>query len=635
MYDAPRDVLLARRGAQSLEDDILESVVRESWFVSLNLSAGRDEAVRLELRTRGADALRGRIAEVAVNAPRRVPGIRAAETSPEGVKSVGRRRPGRREVLVCALVVADHQHVALLLPTHVHPDPSREVLGELHHIRAVRKCMDRLRRNRALHLRARTVLRDERTLRRGHLGGAYLAFREVGSCGMVRANHLAFADAIVADGTFHLTPRTVRDDRLARAVRISDLKLRNHAREVAPRRNVEVPHCDGTHVVPAVSHQHLQRILARLQRATKIVCGVEDALVVSRGRRIQYLVADLASVERRLVEADARDVKNGRGDRLCDCELLLERGRGDLLARDKRLAIRRIAQGAKILAASSIRHDAAAIGKTHRTDECLRDAFRAFLHPDGHRVLAHLQPRRHVAETQMIPAVYLSGMAVELMSVHVDLVPCRRGVQQLHVLAGFRAGEVEVHVNHHVALGVGLVDYPSRAPQIGVWTRLGRGPDPLRLPTIARHDASRPLGRRAPGALRASAVPRAYLPPVTPRRGERLSAIRHVDRVRPRHLAGVPYVARVRRKFLLRACHQNTICALYAPLLVLARRNLPAEARRRDVHAARILPSLHCKPVRPATWRVKHGIVESRGQGVLLLLGHGDDRTVADALRQT
>ena len=381
---------------------------------------------------------------MAVDAPRRAPDVRTAETSPEGVESVGRRRPSRREILIRALVVANHQHIALFLPAHVHPYPSREVLRKLHHVRAVLERMDCLRRDRANHLRARTVLRDERPLRRGHLGGAYIAFCEVGLRGMVRADHLAFANAVVADGTFHLTPRAVRNDRLARTVRIRDLKLRDHAREVTPRRNIEVPHRNRTHVVPSMPHQHLQRVRALFQRTAKIVGGVEDALVISRRRRVEHLVADFSSVERRFVKAHARDVENGRSDRLCDGELLLECGRGNLLARNKRLTVRRIAQGTEILAASSVRHDAAAIGEAYRADERLRDAFRAFLHPDGHRVFTGLEPRRHVAKTQMVPAVHLSGMAVELMSVHVDLVPCRRGVQQLHVRTGLRAGEVEV-----------------------------------------------------------------------------------------------------------------------------------------------------------------------------------------------
>ena len=268
--------------------------------------------------------------------------------------------------------------------------------------------MNRLGRDHAHHLRARTVLRHERALWCGHLGGAYLALREVGVRVMVCADHLALADAVVADGAFHLTPRTVRDDRLPRAVCIRNLKLRDHARKIAPRRDVEVPHRNRAHVVPAVPHQHLQRILARLQRTAEIVSGVEDVLVVSRGRRVEHLVADFASVQRRLVEADARYMQERGGDGLGDGDRLLECRGCDLLARNKRLAVRRVTQGTEILSERSVSHDAMAIGETYRTDERLRGSPRAFFHSDGHRVLAGFQPRCHVAEPQMVPAVHLS-----------------------------------------------------------------------------------------------------------------------------------------------------------------------------------------------------------------------------------
>ena len=163
-------------------------------------------------------------------------------------------------------------------------------------------------------------------------------------------------------------------------------------------------------------------------------------------------------------------------------------------------------------------------------------------------------------------------MAVELLSVHVDLVPRRCGVQQLHVLAGLNAVEVELKGNHHVTAGVGL-SYPMRAGHVRIWTRFGRGADPLRLPVVWRKDASHPRGGRAPVGCRVRAVPRAHFPPVTARRCKLLPAIHHVNRVRARHLSRVPHVTRIRSEFLLRACHYDVVCALGC---VFPRRNLPA-----------------------------------------------------------
>ena len=326
VHDARRHVLHGRRPAEALDEDVLEAVVGEARLVHLAVAAGADVAVRLE---RGV--LRADVAEMAVD--------RAALLAFRhlGVQAVAHGFRGGRAVLVRALVVADRHHVALLLPAQREAHPAGHVLGERDHVRAAAEVLDGTRLERAHHLGAGTVLGRERALRTRHLDRAHHAAFEVGHRRIVSADHLALADAVVAHRARHLAPRAVGRHRLARAVGVRDLKLRDRAREVAPRRHVEVPRGDGAHVVPAVAHEDPQRVCAGLEVAVEAIGGVEDAVVEHRGRGVEHLRADLRAVEGRLVEAHARHVQDGGGDGLRHGEGLLERGRGVLAARDEPL----------------------------------------------------------------------------------------------------------------------------------------------------------------------------------------------------------------------------------------------------------------------------------------------------------
>ena len=382
--------------------------------------------------------------------------------------------------------------VALLLPAQREAHPAGHVLGERDHVRAAAEVLDGTRLERAHHLGAGTVLGRERALRARHLDRAHHTAVEVGHRRVAPADHLALADAVVAHGARHLAPRTVGHDRLMRTVCVRDLQLGDRAREVAPRRHVEVPRGDGAHVVPAVAHEDPQRVRAGLEVAVEAVGGVEHMVVVRGGRGVEHLVADLRAVEGRLVEADARHVQDGGGDRLRHGERLLEGGRGDFLAQVEGLAVRRVAHAAEVLSPRGVRHETPPVREAERADERLRRAV-FLLHDHLHLVLPGLQPRRHVAEAQPVPTFDMPGVLVARLAVDDDLVLRGGGVDQLHVLARLRAREVERTRERHVALRVGSGRHPARAAQVGVGTRFGRGTDPLRLPVGRLHHAHREL----------------------------------------------------------------------------------------------------------------------------------------------
>ena len=278
-------------------------------------------------------------------------------------------------------------------------------------------------------------------------------------------------------------------------------------------------------------------------------------MVEHRGRGVEHLRADLRAVEGRLVEAHARHVEDGGGDRLRHGEGLLECGRGVLAARDETLRERGLLRraerghGAVGRGPGGVRAKRLPAGQVEAREERVR-----FLHGGvkvvGHdldldRVLAHDEPRRDVAETQVAPVVDVAAVEVARLSVHAHDVLRHGGVHHLHVFARLRSGERKLVLKRNLALLALRRRDPLRAGKIDVGTRLGRGADPLRLPVGRLHHAHRELGGLRPVALLAVVAPGLDLPEHALRRGERRAGIGHTHGLRARDLTGIPQVALV------------------------------------------------------------------------------------------
>ncbi|OQC22857.1 MAG: hypothetical protein BWX70_03003 [Verrucomicrobia bacterium ADurb.Bin070] len=234
-------------------------------------------------------------------------------------------------ILVEFFTVLDRDHVAGALPGEFETDPAGGVLSEIHQPGSGRERAhgDRLE-----------ALRDDARRQRGggeaacgrghHVGHHHLLFK-VGRAGRRFADHFAFADAVKADWARDLTPGVVGHHSHARAVVVCDLKLRQHAREIAPRRVVKVPDRDTAHIVPAVSQQYMQAVFAAREQVGHVIGGVKHAAVEAGGGRVQDLAADAASVKTRFIETEAGDVKRGFAHRARDRKALFK-GRRDKFA---------------------------------------------------------------------------------------------------------------------------------------------------------------------------------------------------------------------------------------------------------------------------------------------------------------
>ena len=422
----------------------------------------------------------------------------------------------------------------------------------------------------------------------------------------------------MADGALHLPPCPVRRDDLLRTVRVHDLQLREAAREVPPRRRLEVPRRDGAHVVPAVPHEEAQFVGTLPEVAVEAVGRVEDAAVKGGRRGVEHLLSDLLPVEGGLVEADARHVEDGRGDGLLHGEGLRERGRGVLGAQHHilppgggaRPAERgdRAVRGGPALRA---RHERPAA----REDDLREEGARVLwgVEADGvdrigrgarlirekahdNRVRPLHEVGREVAEAQVAPVVDVPAPLVERPPVDVDLVLRDARMDHLDVLARLRPVEEERERERRDALLVGRRGDPLRGAEVLVRARHGGGADPLRPPVRRLHDAHRPFGGRTPRALHARRRPGLHLPEDALGGREGLARVGDAHVRVARDAPGVPQVADVPREVLSRGGGEDAPGGLHhvAPV----RRELPPEARRGGVEATGVLAVLDGQPMR-------------------------------------